>query len=331
MSGGGAGPGIAALGLVTPAPGGIAAQAAALIEGRPLFERHPRWIGGDGQRQVMGFVPELRDIADYPTRLALLAHRAFDACRQDQLACSGRVMPAPMLLLLPPVLRDAGLQAAFRNAAMALDFSGVTQVQLAFGEAPAGLALLRQLPALPHYLAAADTLVTPFAMDMRLVQGLARDRAHPWNPVPAEAGACLLLAGAAPPLRALVPAAAVAEEAERLADPRRGLLGCGLGAAIDALLAPAAAPLSMVLSDATGERWRAEEVGVVRSGRAALNADDLPWHFPAQAMGDAGAAAGLVALALACMRPGASLVLTSGREGARAAALIEAATVSAPA
>lgn len=314
------GSGIAALGLATPAPGGAAEQTAALFEGRPLFQRHPRWIGGDGQRQVMGFVPELRDIGDYPTRLALLAHRAFDACRRDQMARLGRVVPAPMLLLLPPALRDAGLQAAFRNAAMVLDFAGVTGVQLAFGEAPAGLALLHRLPPSPHYIAAADTLAVPFAMDMRLVQGLARDRAHPWNPVPAEAGTCLLVGAAAPP-RALVQAVAVAQEAESLADPRRGLLGRGLGAAIDAVLATAPAP-AMVMSDATGERWRAEEMGVVRSGRAALNAEGLDWHFPAQAMGDAGAAAGLVALALACGRPGTSLILASGRDGGRAAVML---------
>ncbi len=314
--------GIAALGMVTPAPGHAGAQAAALFEGRPLFERHPRWIGGDGQRQVMGFVPELRDIADYPTRLALLAHRAFDACRQDQMARLGQVAAAPMVLLLPTVLRDENLQAAFRKAAMALDFSGVTQVRLAFGEAPAGLAILHDQAEAPAYLAAADTLVTPFAMDMRLVQGLARDRAHPWNAVPAEAGACLLLA-AAPPLRAVVQAVAVAQEAERLTDPARGLLGRGLSDAIDAVLAPAP-PLAAVLSDATGERWRAEETGVIRSGRPALNGDAVAWHFPAQAVGDMGAAVGLVALALAAQQPGSTLVLASGRDGGRGAALLAA-------
>ena len=56
---------IEALGLATPAPGDQREQVAALFAGAPLFQRHPTWIGPDGQRQIMGFLPDLRDLSDF--------------------------------------------------------------------------------------------------------------------------------------------------------------------------------------------------------------------------------------------------------------------------
>lgn len=318
---------IEAVGLATPAPGDQPAQVAALIAGAPLFERHPTWIGPDGQRQVMGFLPELRDLADFPARLAALLNRAYLDCRQDRHKRHGATVSAPLVVLLPTVLRRQAFADAFRDAAASLDFAGVSEVHLLFGGAAAGLSLLGQLELDPDqpriHVAAADSLVTPFMMDFLAAQGLLRDRLTPWNPIPAEAAAVLLLsaAGGFAQLRGW----GAARESQRLADPGRGLLGRALCGAIDAALAMAGASPDEVIVDAGPERWQAEELGVVGSERPALIANDLPWHRIAQGTGDLGAATGLVSAAVACHRPGATLILAGERAGNRAAALIDSA------
>lgn len=76
---------ILAWGLATVADGDSDAQAVALIEGRPHYQRHPRWVGRDGQRQIMCWAPGLRDHVDFASRVALLAQRAWAACRAAQI------------------------------------------------------------------------------------------------------------------------------------------------------------------------------------------------------------------------------------------------------
>lgn len=317
---------IEALGLATPAPGDQREQVAALFTGAPLFQRHPTWIGPDGQRQIMGFLSDLRDLSDFPRRLAVLLNRAYLDCRQDRLDRDGQPAAAPLVVQLPEVLRQQAFADAFRDAAAQLDFTGVTKVHLLFGGAAAGLALLGQLqldPAQPRaYVAAADSLVPPFMLDFLAAQGLLRDRHSPWNPIPAEAAAVLLLSsqGGFAQLRGW----GAAQETQRLADPDRALLGRALCGAIDATLAMAGASPDEVICDAGPERWRAEELGIVRSQRTFLVAERLPWHHITQGSGDLGVATGLVSVAAACHRPCASLILSGGRFGDRAAALIDA-------
>ena len=315
---------IEALGITTPAPGDQRQQIEALITGAPLFRRHPTWIGPDGQRQVMGFVAELRDHADYPSRVAALLHRAYLDCRQDCLARYGQAIEAPMIVLLPPVLQRHALGNAFRDAAAKLDFAGVTEVHLVFGGASAALALLGQvgLDDAPGraYVAAADSLVTPFMLDFLAVQGLLRDRLNPWSPIPAEAAAVLLLSrhGGIAQLRGWT----TTQEMQRIADPSRGLLGRALGDAIDAAMDMAGVAPNEVISDAGPERWQAEEVGIIRTERPFLTGESLSWHRILRGVGDLGAATGLVSVAAACVRGTASLILSSDRSGGRTAAIV---------
>ena len=315
---------IAALGIATPAPGDLHRQVAALISGAPLFRRHPTWIGPDGQRQVMGFVDDFRDLADFPVRVAALLHRAYHDCQQDLLAREGRAIEAPLVVLLPTLLQRPTFADAFRNAAAKLDFRGVSRVHLIFGDAPASLALLGQIEldgSLPHaYVAATDSLVTPFMLDFLAAQGLLRDRLSPWNPIPAEAAAVLLLSRLDGPIR--LQGWATAQETQRIADPDRGLLGRSMCCAIDDALAMAGVEPQEVISDAGPERWQAEEIGIVRSERPSLTNESVSWHRIVQGAGDFGAAKSLVSVAAACVREVPSLILSGDRSGNRTAAVI---------
>jgi hypothetical protein len=314
---------IRALGLATPAPGDQRQQVAALLCGAPLFQRHPRWVGADGQRQIMGFVPELRDLADFPARVAGLLHRAFVDCIADQEARHGAVEEAPLIVLLPAILRRSVFQDAFRETCAQLDFSRVSGVDLHFGGAPGALSLIRQMgqhDRLPRaYIAAADSLVTPFMLDYLAAQGLLRDRLSPWNAIPSEGAACLLMSRDPGPAQVL--ACATGQETQSLSDPGRGLLGRALCAAVDQVLSPAMAGISEVFSDSTVERWRSEELGVLRSERPLLSAKGVSWRYITQRTGEMGAATGLISMAAACHQEARSLILSSDRSGDRAAAV----------
>lgn len=181
-------------GLVGPAPGNQAAQAAALLSGAPLFERHPKWIGGDGRRQVMGFVNDLHDMQDFPLRVATLLHRAFSDCRADRLAHDGDDHKAiPMIVLLPELLQTPAFQNRLRQICRELNFSGVSEMWLHFGSAPLAASLLQQVGSDDRwsgvYIAAADRLATPFVMDFLAAQGMLCDRQTSWGIVPPEATA----------------------------------------------------------------------------------------------------------------------------------------------
>lgn len=313
---------INAAGIATPATGDQRQQILSLLSGAPLFERHPTWIGTDGQRQIMAFVPELRDVSDFSTRLAMLLHNAFSDCKRDQYARMGRITQAPMILVLPSLLRQPAFTNAFRAAASEMDFSGVTEVRFNFGGAASGMPLLLQGSSSPIYLAAVDSLVTPFLLDFLAAQGLSRDRHHPWNAIPSEASACLLLSPQ--PGISRVVTCGLSHEPQRLSDAGRGLLGQGLCRAIDAAMEDSdGSNVRDILTDANSERWRAEELGVVQSERPDLNTDDIKWHYTTRSAGDFGSATGLISIAIACARASTSLILSSDRSGKRAAVIMQ--------
>ncbi|NHF74544.1 hypothetical protein [Paracoccus xiamenensis] len=319
---------ILAYGMMTPATGGRDEQVSALLAGRPLFRRHPRWVGVDGMRQVMSYVAAIGDNGSFPDRLAHLLQRAYHDCRANQLERFGRIYHAPMILALPEILQTAGLYETFRAVAAGLDFDGVTQLHLVFGDdcgAMRGLAQAFQViegsPQPLVYLAAADSLVTPFMMDLRSTTGLARSSQHPWNPIPSEAAICTLLGSADNTPSAVLFPPSQTVESQNWRDPGRGLLGGGLRAAIEDQLSGHERPLH-AFSDAHAERWRAEELGVIRSELTALLPDESGWHFISQAVGDLGAAGPLTAAIAAASLPGHSLILSSSRTGSRSAMLV---------
>ncbi len=325
---------ILAWGLATVADGDSDAQAVALIEGRPHYQRHPRWVGRDGQRQIMCWAPGLRDHVDFASRVALLAQRAWAACRAAQLKQGIQPVRAELILALPLVLGFyPGMRDNFAAAAGRLKFDGMASVQLIFGEHAVGFAAIERAAKTLHqdgtrhiYVAAADTLVAPMILDLLAAQGELRDRHNPWNPVPSEAAVCMLVTTDEPgnDWRPRVIA-----HASRIED-FPGKTGCEAGcenACGDALLEAARDSLAQadgyarIVSDASGGRWRAEELGRVISGLAP-RAANVPVLTAAQAVGDVGATSALLSIIAGISAgPGASLILASERSGSRRTAV----------
>ncbi|MFO1164337.1 MAG: hypothetical protein U1E55_04055 [Paracoccus sp. (in: a-proteobacteria)] len=187
---------ILAWGIATVADGDSREQADALVEGRPHYQRHPRWVGRDGQRQIMCWASGLRDHVDFASRVALLAQRAWSACRQAQLQQGMQPARAELILALPLVLGfHPDLRENFTAAAARLNFDGMTSVQLIFGEHAVGLAVFeRAAAALTRggarhvYIAAADTLVAPMILDMLAAKRRAARPSQSLEPGPVRGG-----------------------------------------------------------------------------------------------------------------------------------------------
>lgn len=321
---------ILAWGIATVADGDSRAQAQALVQGHPHYQRHPRWVGRDGQRQIMCWASGLRDHVDFPSRVALLAQRAWSACREVQLQQGMQPARAEMILALPLVLGFSPDQREqFTAAAARLNFDGMSSVQLVFGEHAVGLAaferacgVLAQGGVRHVYVAAADTLVAPMILDMLANKGELRDRNNPWNPVPSEAAVCMLIA-IDPDKNDDHPR--VMACSSRIEDMFSGQPPDP--AEDDALIEAAreslvyARGVARIISDASGCRWRAEELGRVTSALSAPG-PAIPVLTAAQAVGDVGAATALLSvIAGISAGPGASLILASERSGSRRTAI----------
>jgi len=158
--------------------------------------------------------------------------------------------------------------------------------------------------------------------------GQARIAGAPHAAIPAEAAAVLVVGsgGRLPfPVLSRVEALEIAQEAERLDDPDRGIFGRALGQCLRKVIPAGSSrpPPDRVFADLNGERWRAEDWG-----GAVLQLDQPPDGVsdpvcPAEAMGDTGAAHGAASVILARQAlslPGNSaLVCAATRQGGRAA------------
>lgn len=321
---------ILAWGLASVADGDSDAQAMALIGGRPHYQRHPRWVGRDGQRQIMCWAPGLRDHVDFASRVALLAQRAWAACRAAQIKQGMQPARAELILALPLVLGFyPGMRDNFAAAAGRLKFDGMASVQLIFGEHAVGFAAIEraekalQQSGAPYiYVAAADTLAAPMILDLLAAQGELRDRDNPWNAVPSEAAVCMLVTidehGNDRRPRVTAHASRIADFPDE-ADGPAATGGALLEAARDSLAQ--ADGYARIVSDASGGRWRAEELGRVISGLAP-RAANVPVLTAAQAVGDVGAASALLSVIAAISAgQGASLILASERSGSRRTAV----------
>lgn len=318
---------VLAWGLATAADGDSQAQAHAILTGKPLYQRHPRWVGRDGERQTMCWAHGLRDHVDYPSRVALLVQRAWAACRDEQIQ-RGRLPPAGELILALPLSLgfSPDLRDAFTQAAERLKFDGMTAVHTVFGEHAVGLAALERAAQMMQrenadfiYVAAADTLVAPMILDLMAVEGNLRDRYAPFSRVPSEAAVCMLVA----PIARRPPAdgARLVGYASRIDDfvfaDEAGLrIGQALSDSANESL-NAADACGRIVSDASGGRWRAEELQIVL-GELSGKTGALPLLTAAQAIGDVGAATALLSVALAIAAADVpSLVLSSERSGCR--------------
>ncbi|NDK36842.1 hypothetical protein [Rhodovulum sulfidophilum] len=306
--------------------GDTEATLAALRFGANAFHRHPVFIGQDGRPLKAGFNPARAQASDLARRLhALLVpplHAALDAARDFS--------PEPPLLLLalPACLRALPRQhRLFAELMQREALPPVRAVEIVTGDHAAALRVLPrafELLAQGHGVlwAAVDSLVAPVLQDLDGLQG-ARifDPANPYAPVPSEAACVFLLSapgtefGPDAFMRIGMPAFACEPFAPK--DPSRPPLGKGLEEAAKAAWRAPGSP-ERIVSDLNGERFRAEEYGVLARSLW-TRAASLP-VCPAVLLGETGTASPLLGLSCAISEgPGGSLLLQSDRSGERAA------------
>lgn len=243
------------------------------------------------------------------------------------------LLAAPSRAGLGPEARDELLYHLHNHADRAL----LPSVQVSFGGSTAGIALLEQAAALVRErrfaavaVGAVDSwLFAPWLAAADADWRLRCDR-NVDGFLPGEGAAFVVVEGRGDAeRRGAAPLAAVRGSSAARFERARGLPNTGveLAAALERVL-PATPPL--VVCDLNGEAWRAKEwaFAMTRLGRR-LGAEHA-LELPALALGDVGAAAGLVQAALAVHylrtkhadRPGA-VVWAAADDGERRATLLE--------
>jgi 3-oxoacyl-[acyl-carrier-protein] synthase-1 len=333
-------PSIMAAGLCSPAPGPLADAAAVILAQEPLYERHPDFIGVDGMNQICAYVPGCVSERDPGTRLTYLLHAAYRDCVASIPADMDPAARFPLYLGLPVWMgRDGPHRRSFLAQVRRRDFSRMAGVQMYYDDNVAGLSAIEAAAAAiakgeieAALVAGVDSFVSPAVLDHLAFTGRARTRDTPYAPIPSEAAAMLLLtrqglSGMAPlsNLRIVVRG----EETEKLGDTSRTVMGRGLSRCIDAVVAdlPKGEVIGALLCDMTGERHRAEEMGLAVARFPSTGQDSPEPILPALCIGNIGAAFGPVMAALAGFAPtkgsGHVLIWTSANSGERAAMCVD--------
>ncbi|MDO5605865.1 MAG: hypothetical protein Q4G25_11970 [Paracoccus sp. (in: a-proteobacteria)] len=312
---------ILAAGLVCPAGTSLDSSSAAFARGERFLRQQRDMIGPDGFPVSLAMVDELAGRHDSYNRILILLDWAMQECL-EQLDRQGVGAPAPLTLLLNPMLRQPGAEAWFSGAIRDYYGDRFSEIAVRFGGSAAGLSLLAAAPGPLHFVACADSLVTPEMIDALIMDDRLNRSGNPWGVIPGE-GAVVLALGQGDAPAGRLRAVAVSHETVMPADENRAALGRALGAAMrDALGDRAPARL---LSDLDGGRDATEEFGlaVMAAGPPVAALADRVQALAPQ-IGQPGIAAGLILAGLACRGQGAALVCAADAPGAlRASAFIE--------
>ena len=303
---------ITAAALVSAAQGPLTEVAQDILDGTAYFERHPTYLGHDGLPQTCATVAGCADQVDPVTRLAYLltqAHRQLmQGAPPDLRGDADRVL----FLALPAWLaKQSGFLSRFEQQVSGL---GISNIRYHFGGPIAGLqaiaaaqAALSTAECTDALVAGIDTMVAPMLLDARALAGLANTKANSYGAIPGEAGAMLLMRRAEPDADeragaqgavARLMSCAIQPEPQRLDDPSRGIIGTGLVNSIkEARRIAGARGADMLISDFNGERFRAEELGMIGAhfGEEALHEP----FCPAASIGEIGAATSIAYCCLA--------------------------------
>lgn len=300
------------------------------------FHRETTAIGPDGRPMTLGAVILYTKLRDYAERLRRLFEMAF----RDLAASSALLPDTPMRLMLPDWLVDSPVHHEVIGGIASAAAPAIASVQLMYGGPAQSLALVGTSAAAIAsgrfdriIVGGLDSLLQPELLDRLALQGRIRTRTHSYAATPAE-GACLLLLAARsdddgpPPGQVL--AALQGRETEDITNPQ-GLIGRGLATAYREA-AEHHAP-DRLLTDLTGERWRAEEFGVALNAAGPRIAGLVRRvEAPALYVGDCGVANGPILTALALTDPPRALAAAPGpvammsassRAGSRSVLVVE--------
>ncbi|WP_349963081.1 hypothetical protein [Rhizobium sp. ZPR3] len=305
---------IIAAGLCCPLGKNFEAATEAYSKGEKSLVRERSLIGHDGDPITLSYVFVPTEERDYEQRLLNLFKSAFTDCllRATSLRNAGPLRFG-LIVVLPRWLNGHQLTTRLSAAFSAEPYEQIIYKRFCFGAQAAALRMIdlaRQdiadREADVVFVAALDSYIDTHLLDRLATEGKAFGSGQPHGLVPGEA--CAVIAVGKSSLRletsAEILGFGVGEEAT---DGKPiGIRGRGLG---DALRNAAtgleqSVPVMRALADLNGERWRAEHYGAgIASFGNGLGEALLDPECYALAMGDVGAAAGgvMVALALGAM------------------------------
>lgn len=245
-------------------------------------------------RDMQSRVPALREAdSEFWSRTGLLAITpAIDPLRfaEDEVISAPDFAPRYVQALAGVLnwpLRPANMQV------LPLGHAGIMEAIIRAERAIAAKRLDRII------VVAADSYLDPLSLDWIDANDRLKTDDNPFGLIPGEAGCCLMLeaAQAAAGLAELD----VAVTAQQSLDGAERRNGVGLADAIAKSLAAAGAKgfSGMAIIDLNGEPWRAQEWGAARVRLGGQVGDDVRWTFPADSLGDVGAAAGAVGVCMA--------------------------------
>ena len=311
---------VVGLGVVTPLGLGLAQTAANVRAGLSAAGEldavdgaYRRVVGCRLAAQHLGLAP----VAGVPYQLMELAALAAPAIAEARGACIDEL---PCRCVVPD---------GVDGARVVKRLPGLVHRATSHGRA-GGLAALAAATAPLELILAVDSLVHPRVLSELEAAGRLRTEAQAEGVVPGQAAVALLVATRAEAERRQLPILAVLAGSGWAQDKAKSTNGeaCtgeGLTTALWQALGESGPPVVAWWTTFTGERFFAAELSATQIRIAERTVPSLMPKHAAQALGDSGAAAGLLAVALAISgRARTALVTASSDDGARAAILVAA-------
>lgn len=322
-------------GLCSPLGASFAECAQSYTAGKRNFRRNPHVAGIDGMPVTLGEVYPYETLRDYPERMLRLSSAALD----DLAAGTELPKRTEFHVLLEPWVQQSPIANEIRVSVGLAGRQLCKQGQYVhYGQQAEALNLIGKAATWISEGKTEAIIVGSVAssfeasvLDAMAISGRIKSRLNDYGGFPSEAGAYLLIstsrafAGKQPIAEIL--GSFTAREDEHPHAPQT-IVGRGLAQALRQ--ATKAAEPNRLMSDATGERWRAEELGFALSAvgpTVSRVADDI--EAPCLYLGDCGAALGATLPILALTAPparkgaapvscqGVTLICASSPDGAR--------------
>ncbi len=292
---------IEAMGAVTAVGDNLPLSVASIYTNARHFRTLPA-VGPDG-RPIIGGPAAIGDDVRGIDRLRVLALMALQECLADRFSQP----PLPAVICAPslePFGRDGRwlLQRLLDDADLAIDPDGSQVFTTGRGALPDALALVEQRLASGEwpacFLVGVDSLVAPSRLAREVAAGRVAGPGNAAGFIPGEAGAALVLS-----LRADAGSAAIIAGVGRCdGGVAFNTAAAVLAAAAEQALARAgvaASSLSAICHDGAGDWRQLEEMSVADARPPLSDAAQAQRLIPSISLGDVGAAAGVLSLAIA--------------------------------
>jgi hypothetical protein len=304
---------VASVGLCCPLGMNFESASGAYSSGQLALQMGTAFVGPGGLPPTLAYVLAPEEERSYARRLRFLLDHAYADCVERGSSIKrGSSYPLTMFLVLPAWMENTRHLQNFTQTFDARPMPHVGKINLSYSDQSGGLAALSIAAnsvaggeADAMLVAALDSYIDFTLIDRLAVENLLLVRKQqPYGFIPGEACAMVLIASQQLQPMPYVEICCIGSGLEPM-DPSQGTRGRGLAEALWQIrsVVPHVSPIR-VLADLNGERWRAEQYGfaVANAGITLGDAVRNP-ECHCIAMGDLGAATGLVMLALATGPP----------------------------